>query len=175
MIGLAAVAAEYDLGARGRLSMETPDGWSVQIRAVVRPDGVQVGYEILMATGPDRNAKMMVSLAFVQKGPPTIERVRRGVLASTEEYIVKSVERKQTLQDFSLKQGFGVYCVFTDASLVGKPPKKDDQKVLGSGVVQLRDDVTGVVTLLADAADGGEFRAMVKSVNSLRLTAKPEK
>lgn len=96
------------------------------------------------------------------------------MLRITKEFVAQSVEKKAILRDFSLKQGYGAYCTFTDASLVGKEPKKDDYKVMASGQVQLSDEVLGVVSIFADAADGPEFKSMLAIINSLDLKPKTE-
>jgi hypothetical protein len=65
---------------------------------------------------------------------------------------------------------YGAYCFFTDASLVGAPPKKGDFKCVASGIVRFNDEVSAGVTLLTDDEKGGDFAAMVAAVSSAKVT-----
>ena len=109
---------------------------------------------------------------FTTKGPATPTALRAELQRTTEPFLQKSVEKKLDIKDFSLGQGFGAYCVFTDASLVGKTPKAGDYKVMGSGQIRPAADVLGALTLLSNAADGPEFNAMLKMVESMRVKPK---
>lgn len=68
-----------------------------------------------------------------------------------------------------MESGYGAYCLFTDASMVGKKERTGDYKVMGSGQVQPSEGVVGVVSLFADEADGKDLKAMVRIINSLKV------
>jgi len=175
LIGLssACCAAEFDLGTYGILSFAVPNTWTANSNPAKRADGSPVGHSFIFKPRSQANARCMLSIAYVKSAKPEKERIRREVLRATEEFAAQSVEKKANLRDFSLKQGYGAYCVFTDASLVGKPSKKDDYKVMGSGKIQLSEEVVGVVSLFADDIDGPEFKSMLAIINSLELKSKP--
>ena len=166
------LAADADLGTRGILSFALPETWTVNSNPANRPDGSPVGFALAFKPRSQANAKCLLTLTYVKKTPLDKERIRREVLRATEQFAAQSVEKKANLKDFSLKQGNGAYCAFTDAALVGKAPKKDDYKIMGSGQIQLSEEVLGVVSIFADAADGPEFKAMLAIVNSLELKPK---
>jgi hypothetical protein len=94
------------------------------------------------------------------------------VLRNGEQFVSESVEKKKNLKDFSLERGYGAYCVFTDAALVGKKAKPGQYKAMGSGQLQPSEDIVGVVSLFADDAESEEFVAMVSIINSLKVTPK---
>lgn len=165
-------AAEVDLGTRGILSIAVPDGWTTNSKAANKPDGSPVGFALVFKPRSEANAKCLLTLAYVKKTKLDKERIRREVLRTTEEFAAQSVEKKANLKDFALKQGYGAYCVFTDASLVGKESKRDDYKVMGSGQVQLSEEVLAVVSIFAGVADGPEFNSMLAIINSLELKPK---
>ena len=126
-------------------------------------------YEAIDAGGERASleaARRAADLEFMREDLPTLLRESQDGLARVTRIV-------QNLKDFSLAQGFGSYCVFTDASLVGKQPQKDNFKVMGSGIVELADEVGGVVTFFANEIDGKEFKAMLQAINSLKL--KPAK
>lgn len=168
-------AAEFDLGTHGTLSITVPDNWSIVGKAANRPDGTPIGYAFATKPRTVENAKCLLTFAYTTNGTPSKDDIRKEVLHLTEQFVSGSVERKKNLKDFSLEKGYGCYCLFTDASLVGKKPPPGDYKVMGSGQVQPADNLVGVVSLFADEADGGEMQAMLKIINSLKVRPKDAK
>ncbi len=169
---LASHGAEFDLGIYGTLSATVPDDWSfkkVNGKSVDTPDGTPRGYTFALKPLSDANAKCLLLFDSPQKAVPDRELIRKDVLRISEVFVSKSVEQKKNLRDFSLEKGYGVYCLFTDASLTGKQVKPGEYKVFGVGKVQPGEGVLGLVTLFADEADGKEFKAMVKIINSLKV------
>lgn len=162
-------AAEFDLGTHGTLSVTVPDNWSINGKAANRPDGTPIGYAFAIKPRTAANAKCLLTLAYTTNGAPNKEGIRKEVLRITEQFASQSVEKKQNLKDFSLEKGYGCYCLFTDASLVGKKPAPGDYKVMGSGQVQPADNLVGVVSLFADQADGEDMQTMLKIINSLKV------
>lgn len=162
---LSCYGADFDLGPHGVLSVTVPDGWI----AKVEPPGK--GGDALSFTPADgSNAKCLLTFIYGIKRTPAKTIIRAEVLRIVQQLVPQSVEKKANLEDFSLEKGVGAYCVFTDASLVGKEVKPGDYKVMGSGQVQPSEDMVGVVSLFADDAAGKEFKAMVNIINSLKVT-----
>ncbi len=165
-------AADFDLGGHGILSVNVPEKWTVKGAPAARPDGTQIGYAFTIKPLNDANAKCLLTFSYVNDARPDRERIRNKVLAACEDFTAGSVEKKKTLKYFLLKQGYGAYCVFTDASLIDKKPKRGDYKAMGAGIVQLSDDLLGAVSLFADDGNGKEFRTMIEVINSLNLKVK---
>lgn len=166
---LGSQAAEFDLGTHGTLSVSVPADWSINGKAVNRPDGTPIGYAFAIKPRSDANAKCLLTFAYTTNGAPNKEGIRKEVLRITEQFVSESVEKKQNLKDFSLGTGYGCYCLFTDASQVGKKVEQGDYKVMGSGQIQPADNLMGVVSLFADEADGLEMKMMLKIINSLEV------
>jgi len=164
--------SEFDLGTHGKLSVTVPDNWSINGKAVNGRDGAPIGYAFAIKPRSDANAKCLLTFAYTTNGAPDKEVIRKEVLRICEQFVSESVEKKKNLKDFSLEKGHGAYCLFTDASLVGKKPKPGDYKVMGSGEVQPADNMLGVVSLFADNADGPELKAMIKIIDSLKVKPK---
>jgi len=166
---LASQGVEFDLGKRGTLSVIVPDGWHVNGKAANKADGTPIGYAFAIKPRRHANAKCLLTFAYTTNGAPNKEGIRNMVLSSCEAFVSESVEKTKNLKEFSLEKGYGAYCLFTDASLVGKDARPGDYKVMGSGEIQPADNMLGVVTLFADEADGEELKAMVKIINSLKV------
>jgi len=172
---LASQGADFDLGTHGTLSVTVPADWSVNGKPVNRPDGTPIGYAFAIKPRSDANAKCLLTFAYTTNGVPNKEVIRKEVLRICEEFVSESVEKKKNLKDFSLEKGFGAYCLFTDASLVGKNVKPGEYKIMGSGEVQPADNMVGAVSLFADEADGIELKAMMKIINTLNVTPRDAK
>ena len=149
--------------------MTIPDNWSINGKAANRPDGTPIGYTFVVKPRTDANARCLLTFAYTTNGAPNKELIRKEVLRISEQFVSESVEKKQNLKEFSLEKGYGCYCLFTDASLVGKKTTPGNYKVMGSGQVQPVDNLVGVVSLFADEADGEEMKAMVRIINSLKV------
>jgi hypothetical protein len=162
-------AAEFDLGTNGTLSVSVPGDWSISGNAVNRPDGTPIGYAFAIKPRSDANAKCLLTFAYTTNGAPNKDVIRKEVLRITEQFVLGSVEKTKKLKDFSPQTGFGCYCLFTDASLVGKKPKPGDYKVMGNGQVQPADNLVGVVSLFANKADSVEMKTMLEIIKSLSV------
>ena len=172
---LTSQGAGFDLGTHGTLSVAVPDDWSINAKAVNSPDGNPIGYAFAIKPRSDANAKCLLTFAYTTNGAPNKEVIRKEVLRICEDFVLESVEKKKNLKDFSLERGFGAYCLFTDASLVGKNVKPGEYKIMGSGEVQPADNILGAVSLFADEADGIELKAMIKIIDSLKVKPKDAK
>jgi hypothetical protein len=164
-------ADDFRLASHGVLSVNVPQGWNVKNRPAQGADGSEIGHAFSFQPDDARNVKCLLTFMYVEKTPDKAE-LRNTVLRMSERFVSGSVEKKPALNEFSLKSGYGAYCVFTDASLVGKPTKPGDYKVMAAGQVQPGDGVLGVASLFADEKDGKDFRAMLQIVNSLKLRQK---
>ena len=146
-----------------------------QGRTFDKPGGKAAGYTLSFKSADGANAKCLLTFLYVTSRPLDQAVIRAEVLRNCEQFVSESVEKKKNLKDFSLERGYGAYCVFTDASLVGKKAKPGQYKVMGSGQLQPSEDMVGVVSLFADDAESEEFTAMVSIINSLKVTPKDEK
>ena len=168
-------AAEFDLGSRGTLVIAVPEDWTLHGRAVPGIDGRSIGYTLIAQPRGGAAAKCIVSFLYLTNGPTNLDAIRTDALRIGDVFVDGSVEKKETLREFSLERGYGAYCLFTDAALVGKEPAPDDFKVMGIGEVQPAKNMSGTVSLLANTADGPEFKTMVQIVNSLKVRPPGEK
>jgi hypothetical protein len=167
-VSRAARAETIDLGPAGRLTLTEPPGWTASVQK--QPDA---GTTVLLKAPADGNANCVINLILVPKDEPlTNDDLRSKVLSLADRFVDDSVEKKKTLHDFSLARGYGCYCLFTDASRVGKPPEKDNFKIVTVGMIRFSDDVAAVVSLLADDPASPEYVAMVKAVETCSLAGK---
>ncbi len=172
---LASHGGEFDLGAHGTLSVTVPGDWNIKAQPAPGLDGKPKGYLFAITPRSNANAKCMLTLMYSTNGIPNKEAIRAAVLRIGDQFVGGSVEKKKILKEFSLERGYGAYCVFTDASLIGKGVRAGEYKVMGVGEVQPDDNLAGAVTMFADDGDGREFKSMVNIINSLKVTKRDAK
>lgn len=159
---LSASAETLDLGTHGTFTMAVPKGWTFS--ATKEED---TGFAVILTPPPDVNARLLFNLVFVPPGEPSSrDDVREKVLTISDQFVKDSVEQKKVLREFAVTSGYGAYCLFTDASLVGQPPKKDSFKVIAVGMIRFNDDLAAAVSLVTDDAKGPDMEAMLKAVSS---------
>ncbi|MEY2409061.1 MAG: hypothetical protein QOF48_1731 [Verrucomicrobiota bacterium] len=168
LCAFACAGADFDLGAHGVLSSTVPAGWTAS-RVAARSGPSRSAFAIAFKPTNEANAECLLSLIYIPARAPQMTTLRKDVLKASEHMIAESVEKQQVLKEFTLAKGCGAYCVFTDASLVGKAVQRGEYKVVANGQVQPSEDVLGVVSLLADDVTSTEFKAMLAIVNSLKI------
>jgi hypothetical protein len=169
---LACSAAEFDLGARGTLSIKLPPFWSITKNETVKSNGVATGYALqLNAPAPKKgvaNLSLMFTPplklddAFVQDAL-----VRGSAKVDSKKGDVHSIEL------FSLKRGYGAYTQMWDprhTRMTKAAP--DDFKCALLGVVQPDERIFGSVMLMVDDPNGAEAKAMIEMVNSVEVRPK---
>jgi len=167
---MAASADSLDLGPYGVFGVTPPKGWRLSSQKVA-----ESGYTVTLSPAGDANAKCIINVTFVPDPQPVSkEKVQEEVLDVGEQFVDQSVEKKKVLRDLNAAGGvYGCYCVFTDASMVGQPSKKDEFKVIGVGVVQYDDKVMAAFSVAADDEKGSDFASMLAAVSG--TTLKPKK
>jgi len=167
LLPLAAYPDTVDLGPHGALSVTPPTGWKLSSH---KED--DSGFAITLSPPDGVNAKCLLNVTFVLEPKPVAkETVDEEVLSVCDQFVDQSLEKKKTLRDFGVSGGaYGSYCVFTDASLVGQPPKRDEFKVIGVGIIKFRDDVMAAVSVAGDDEKGSDFSEMLATVRSASLS-----
>lgn len=97
------------------------------------------------------------------------EKAKTVLLKIAESFVDVSVEKKAVVKDFSLKSGFGMYCSFTDAAMVGKPSVNGHYKTISPGVIYLSKDIAIAATIFTDDLSGPEFQELLGIIQSMQL------
>jgi len=159
-------AETVDLGTHGKFSVTVPDGWKYSVQKME-----DTGFAVTLSPPGTANASCLLTLVYVDNPEPlSKERVQGQVLSACDQFVDQSVEKKKTLVEFTIPGAYGVYCLFTDASMVGKPTQKDAFKAVAIGEVFLTADLTMSVSMLFDDAKGPEFQEMLDAVSSCTVT-----
>ena len=164
-LGLVLFADTVALGKHGKFDIAVPLGWDCSAQG--EPG---VGRGITLKPKGGANAQCLITLMYLPQ--PTRmgkERIRQNFEKACEEIAVGSVEGKAILREFALAHGYGVYSVFTDASLAGQPSIPGSYKVTAAGMVQFSDDVLAIVSLFSDDEKSPENLAMMNALVGARV------
>ena len=116
LLSVVGFGADVDLGTRGILSFAVPDTWTVNSNPAKSAEGSAGGFAFVFKPRNPANAKCLLTLAYIKKTKLDKQRIRQELLRATTGFVAQSVEQKANLRDFAIKQGYGAYCTFTDAS-----------------------------------------------------------
>jgi hypothetical protein len=164
----AARSETFDVGIRGTYSINAPKDWTISTQT--EEDS---GLALTFTAPASVNASAIINLTFVPKEESvTKDQVKEAALSLADKFVDQSVEKKKVLREFKTAQGYGYYCVFTDASMVGQPTKKDSFKVVAVGIVHLNDDLMATIGISCDDEKGGDFAALVDAISNATFTAK---
>jgi hypothetical protein len=168
LLPLSALAETVDLGAHGTLTIDVPKDWKL---TSTKQD---TGVDLVIAAPGGANAQLLFGVIYVPNGATAVKADVDGkVLGEAGGFLSMAVEKKAELRKYSMTgDAYGSYCVFTDASLVGKPPQKDNFKVISVGILWFNDSVGVSVSQVCDDEKGPEFAAMLAMTNSATLTNK---
>ena len=135
LLPLSGFAEKVDLGTHGTLSLDVPKGWKM-----TTTPPADTGVTVLLTPPDGVNAAFVLGVVYVVPGATAVTAdVDEKVLNQAQQYVPVSVEKKATLRKYALGGGaYGAYCLFTDASLVGQPPQKDNFKVITVGILWFR-------------------------------------
>jgi hypothetical protein len=162
----AAGAETLDLGPHGKFSVAVPKDWTYAVQKME-----ETGYALTLTAPGDANAACVLTLVFVDNPEPlSKEKVQADVLAACDQFVAESVEKAKVPREFDVPGAYGVYCVFTDASRVGKPVERGTYRAVAMGEVHLTDDVTMSASMLFDDMKGPEFKAMLAAVSSASIS-----
>lgn len=163
---LLARAETLDLGPHGKFSVSVPKDWTYSSQKME-----ETGYAVTLSAPASANATCVLTLVYVDNPEPlSKEKVQADVLAACEQFVAESVEKTKVLREFDVPGAYGAYCVFTDASMVGKPVQHGTYKAVALGEIHLTDDVTMSASLLFDDEKGPEFKAMLAAVSSASVS-----
>jgi hypothetical protein len=168
LLPLSASADTVDLGTHGVFTIAVPKDW--KLTSTKQDTGVDLA---IVAPG-GANAQLLFKIAYPAQGATLAKaEVDANVLAEVGGFLSKSVEKKAVLRKYSMTgDAYGAYCLFTDASLVGKPPEKDNFKVFTFGIIWFNDAVGVSVVQVCDDEKGPDFATMLAMTNSATLTNK---
>jgi len=168
LLPLSALADTVDLGTHGAFTIAVPKDWKLT------STNQDTGVDLAIVAPGGANAQLLFKIAYLPQGATVAKADVDGkVVAECRGFLSRSVEKRAVLRKYSMTgDACGAYCLFTDASLVGKPPEKDNFKVFTFGIIWFNNAVDVSVVQVCDDEKGPEFATMLAMTNSATLTKK---
>jgi hypothetical protein len=130
--------------------------------------GTNRTYDLVIKPPSDVKALLRITLGVREaREPLTMQQFERIVDYRISFLLPNAVEEQATYHELPVNNGYGKYCILTDASLVNKKPDEDDYIYLGVYFANYNNGIIVYATLLADDIDGIAFQHMLKSVASI--------
>jgi len=161
-----AAADEFVWAKHGTITFAVPAGWSLLGKPIE-----EVGYAF--RASPDSPAAAVAQITLLEAKPDhpfTSEAATKLFDKMVQPFVSGSVEKRIVSHSLAPQQGFGMYCQFTDASLVGKPPEKNNFKCQYNALLVLDTYIGVVATLQFDDPDKPEPAAMLALLRSMHFT-----
>jgi len=163
---LAAQSATLNLGPHGRLTLFLLGEWRIETS-----DFSNQGSVTITPTKTSVNASLTLAISFPESDRyDTRRRLKQRVEADAFNAAAESVERKANAKEFSLTQGFGYYCNFTDPQRVGRPPEPGNYRVISVGKIRLSADTLVDVSILADDFRDEPYQQLLGAVEGMEYT-----
>lgn len=162
---LPAFGETVDLGGNGHLKYTLPQGWEVKSTQA----GSQGTHVELRPTTEVNAACRLTIVTLPQPTPLPDDKIIEGFEKGLSGLLANAVETEVKLQKIPVAGGFGVYAVFTDASLVDKPAKPDNFKIMVPVMIKLSNTILVTATVFSDEKDGKEMKELIKMLETLKL------
>lgn len=160
-------ATDFVWPGHGTIHFDVPDSWRM-----VGKQAEEAGYAFRARPNSPTAALLLVTVAELPPDKALDPSNLNGLLGNfVREILPTSVEKEFSPQPLPLAQGGGVYAQLTDASLVGRPPQRDNFKIMRSGVAALDLRTLAVFTIQFDDLNSpavGDMMAMVRSLTFSR-------
>jgi hypothetical protein len=163
-VGLCAQPAALDLGSHGSLTLYFPGDWKFT--------GTDMNNQVTLTVSPsgEANAAATITVTYPEQDRfDTKARLKLRVEADNRNMAEGSVEGKAVAKEFSLAQGYGFYCSFTDPELRGKPPEKGNYKVMSVGKIHLAPDVLVEVSISADGFKDEPYQQLLGAIEGMEF------
>jgi hypothetical protein len=157
-------ANEFEWPGRGTVRMTVPSGWAAASR-----DAGDLG--VALRAAPETGAVLVqITVAALPPGEPfRSEDVKKELERLVQPYLDGSVEKSFAPKPLPVSQGSGWVVQLTDASLVGKPPRRGDSKVMRNALAALGDRILMIATIQFDDPALREVDEAMSLVSSVRL------
>jgi len=146
---------------RRSIKIDIPPGWGT-LRQPGNPLPDTVGtYNLKLLPPADVKAGFTITIGKLKTGKPFSKQQFEALAQKMASDILPgTVEKEAVFSELQMRGGRGLYCLFTDASLVGKPPVPRDYKYLGLFLANYDNGCVAYATALADDKDGAHFKLM---------------
>lgn len=140
-----------------RVALAVPDGF------MFSSDKDERGMITAKITDPKEKISLQLSFLPDADGDFATARGRKEFMAqSFQQYVTGSVEQAMQFEELEPRAGAGTFCVFTDASLVGKTKLPPGEYLNSTTGIKAWPGCFAIFTLLSNDTTSHEYRAAMK-------------
>jgi hypothetical protein len=166
MTTAAAQVETLNFGSRGKLTIYLPGDWKVASTDMAGT------YTVTLTPKKDAvNASATIAVTFPDVDRfDTKNRLKLRVEADAYGLAESSVEGKAIAKEFTLTNGYGFFCNFTDPELRGKPSQPGNYKVMTVGKIRLGPAVLVDVQIMADGFRDEPYQQLLGAIEGMEFT-----
>lgn len=166
LVSLAAAQSEtLDLAGRGQLTLFLLGEWKIDTAQFRGQGSVSI-----TPLKESVNAACNLTVTYPETDSyDTKARLKLRVEADGYAIAESSVEGKAYGREFSLRDGYGFYCNFTDRDLRGRPSQRGNYKVISLGRIRLAADVLVEVQIMADSFTEEAYQQLLGAIEGMEF------
>jgi hypothetical protein len=164
--GVSAQVETLNFGSRGKLTIYLPGDWKTASTDMAGT------YTVTLTPRKESvNASCTIAVTFPDVDRfDTKNRLKLRVEADAYGHAEASVEGKAYAKEFTLANGYGFYCSFTDPELRGKPSQPGNYKVMSVGKIRLSPQVLVDVQIMADGFRDEPYQQLLGAIEGMEFT-----
>ncbi|MCL2045025.1 MAG: stalk domain-containing protein [Oscillospiraceae bacterium] len=154
----------------GTVSIVIPDGWEVTSEDGTVIFGLIVSNDLRITPPVGKKDFCKITIGkSVMEAPLSTENFDRLYSSRTSYLLPRAVEDTVEAFELVVDNGYGVYCILTDASLVGKTIPEDEYLYITIIMISYDNGYISYATIFSDDTNSEDFLSMLDAVSGLIL------
>jgi hypothetical protein len=159
---------ELERNGQFSLKIDVPVNWKVIRERGTPIPGTAQTYDLSLIPPSGEKALLIITIGKTQTGKSLTQRQFDTLINGRVSLLLPhAVEERAVYNEISLNNGYGRYCILTDASLVNKVPEPDDYIYLAVYFANYSNGCIVYSTLYVDDTNSLDFQYMLRSLSSI--------
>ena len=171
-IGTRTENIEFEQGGQFSLKIDVPENWRISRERGTPIPGTSRTYDLTISPSSREKVFLRITFGRTQDGEQlTRQKFDRLVDSRVSTLLPRAVENNATFIEVQLNNGYGKYCILTDASLVNRRNiPRNEYLYLAVYFANYSNGCIVYATLLTDDIDSASFRLMLEILSSIEVT-----
>jgi hypothetical protein len=150
------------------IKIDIPPYWKASRGKGTPVPGTERTYDLKLIPLSDEKALLTITIGKTKTGDVfTKQQFESLVNGRVSVLLPYAVEEMASYTELQINNGYGIYCILTDASLVNKTPDSDEFIYLGVYFANYNNGHIVYATVLVDDINSTSFQNMLKSLSSI--------
>jgi hypothetical protein len=159
---------ELERNGRFSLRIDVPADWRLVRERGTPVPGMAQTYDLRLIPPLGEKASLTITIGKTQIGESfTQQQFDTLINRRVSLLLPHAVEERAIYNEVSLNNGYGRYCILTDASLVNRIPEPDEYIYLAVYLANYNNGCIVYSTLLFDDTNSVNFQQMLRSLTSI--------